>query len=105
MALKADSTAYQAYGKMIPQCVEAMLETPVFDYLSDLKPQTLVIYGTGDLLIPNKILHPNLRTEAVAKSAIAKIPQAELVLLPDCGHFVQWECAPATAQAIQSFLK
>ncbi|GAB5554815.1 MAG: hypothetical protein Sapg2KO_44060 [Saprospiraceae bacterium] len=104
MALKADSSAYAAYCNMIPKCVQGMLEAPVFGRLSELKPSTLVIYGEGDLLIPNKILHPQLTTQGLAEAAVAKIPNADLKLLPACGHFVQWECAEETASEIQTFI-
>lgn len=105
MALKADSIAYTAYCNMIPKCVQGMLEAPVFDRLSEVKPSTLVLYGEGDLLIPNKILHPQLTTQGVAEAAVAKIPKASLQLLPACGHFVQWECAEETSKAIINFIK
>lgn len=105
MVLKADSMAYAAYSHMIPKCVEGMLAAPVFDRLSAVKPTTLVLYGEGDLLIPNKILHPQLTTPGVAEIATGKMPEAQLKILPACGHFVQWECAEDTANTIQSFIQ
>lgn len=105
MALKADSAAYTAYCEMIPKCVQGMLEAPVFDRLSEVKPSTLILYGEGDLLIPNKILHPQLTTQGVAETALEKMRQASLKLLSACGHFVQWECAEDTSNAIHNFIK
>lgn len=104
MSLREDTAAYRAYCQMIPQCVQSMLEEPVFDRLSEIETRTQVIYGKGDLLIPNKILHPDLTVEKVAASGIEKLPNAQLELIENCGHFVQWECAEEVATIVRKFL-
>lgn len=95
---------YQAYCQMIPRCVQGMLNQPVFNQLDQIQHPTLVLYGLGDLLIPNKFLHPDLTTEQVARHGAERLPKATLQLLENCGHFVQWECADRVNESIQTFI-
>ncbi len=104
LRLRADTALYDAYCQMIPQCVLGMLREPVFDQLSDIRQPTLILYGRGDLLIPNTLLHGGLTTEEVAQSGHQQIPNSQLQMLEACGHFVQWECAAAVNTAIKSFV-
>lgn len=104
MALRADKEAYRRYCRMIPRCVMGMLDHPVYQRLPELSMPTLVVYGTEDGLIPNKIINPQLNTIAVAKKGTARIPDHQLHLLPRCGHFVQWECAAEAAAKIKAFV-
>lgn len=103
MELRADEEAYSHYCRMIPKCVMGMLDAPVFQRLAELQLPTLVIYGENDQLIPNKMLNPTLTTAKVAQKGAAKIPDSRLLLLPKCGHFVQWECAAAVAAEMRAF--
>lgn len=105
MTMKADSAAYNHYCNMIPQCVQGMLNGPVFDQLSQLQPNTLVLYGAEDALIPNTIMHPELTTLQVAQTGTDAIPNAQLTIIPEAGHFVQWEQAEAINQRILDFLR
>lgn len=95
---------YEAYCRMIPQCVQGMLAEPVYDRLPEIEQPTLILYGKGDLLIPNKILHQGLTTEQVAQSGHDRLPNSILQLLDACGHFIQWECAGAVNKAITHFI-
>ncbi len=99
------TSEYAAYCRMIPRCVNGMLEEPVFERLGDLRLPVLIIFGENDALIPNRILHPSLTTQQVAQLAQERIPDSELVLLPNCGHFVQWEGAAGVNEAIKRFLQ
>lgn len=96
---------FAAYCEMIPQCVMGMLEQPVFDRLSELKLPVLILFGKEDSLIPNKFLHPGLTTEAVAAMGIEKIPHAQLHMVSEAGHFVQWEKPTEVNQSISDFVK
>ena len=78
------------YHKMIEACIKSMVEDTVFNDLQKIQQPTLIIFGNKDALIPNKLIH-HTTTEALATSGAKKIPNASLVLIPDCGHFVQWE--------------
>ena len=98
-----ESADYPAYCAMIPKCVAGMLQQPVFDRLPELKIPVLVLYGENDGLIPNRFLHKGLTTRQVAESGQQRLPNSRLLLLPECGHFVQWEAAGAVNQAILDF--
>ncbi len=98
-----ETIEYDAYCEMIPQCVQGMLQEPVFEQLTGIKLPTLILYGANDLLIPNKLLHPAQTTAQVAESGHERIPNSALQLLDACGHFVQWECAARVNEAIRTF--
>ena len=78
------------YRKMVEACIKGMIEEPVVGKLNRIQIPTLVMFGKNDALIPNKLLH-HTTTEKMAAEAIKKMPEAHLVMIPDCGHFVQWE--------------
>jgi len=92
------------YRKMVEACINAMLDEPVYDKLDAIKLPVLVIYGSNDALIPNKMIH-HTTTEHLAKEAVKKFPDATLILLPDCGHFVMWEKATEVNKEIIGFLE
>ena len=98
------SPAYAGYCQMIPRCVLGMLAAPVWEQLPAIDLPVLVIFGAEDQLIPNRLLHPTLTTEAVARSGADRLNRAELVLVPEGGHFVQWECAAAVNKLIAEFV-
>lgn len=105
LEMRKDPAAYLAYCQMIPQCVQSMLKAPVYDQLNQLELPVLVIYGTEDALIPNRILHPDLSTPKVAEAATSLIPDARLHLLEEAGHFVQWEQAEQVNTLLHSFFQ
>ena len=80
------------YRKMVEACIKGMIEEPVYGKLNRIHLPVLVMFGKNDALIPNKLLH-HTTTEKMANDAIKKMPEAHLVMIPDCGHFVQWEKA------------
>ena len=83
--------------------VAAMLDHPVYDDLEKIKQPTLVLFGEEDNLIPNRFLHGGF-TRDVAAEGMAKLPNAELVMVADCGHFVQFEHPDQANRAILDFL-
>jgi pimeloyl-ACP methyl ester carboxylesterase len=89
---------------MIPQCVRAMLDEPVFDRLQEIKQPTLILFGTEDALIPNRILHPTQSTLQIGQLAQVSIPGSQLHFIPQAGHMLQWEQAAAVNDAIKAFL-
>ncbi|MBK9337069.1 MAG: alpha/beta fold hydrolase [Lewinellaceae bacterium] len=100
-----ETAEYDGWCHMIPKCVAAMLDEPVFGRLGEIALPTLVIFGENDALIPNPILHKTQNTLHIANLAQSGIPGSRLRLLPKAGHFVQWEQAAATNQAIREFLE
>jgi pimeloyl-ACP methyl ester carboxylesterase len=103
LKMREDSIEYDHYCRMIPKCVMGMLEQPVYDNLNQIPWPTLIFFGEQDLLIPNRLLHPGSTTRQVAERGQARIPGSQLVMLPNCGHFVPWECADQVADELRSF--
>lgn len=91
------------YRRMTRQCIAAMLEEPVYEYLPKVAQPTLIIFGGRDALIPNQLIHP-LSTEKLARHVQKRMQQAKLLMIPGGGHFVQWEFADAVNKAIADFL-
>lgn len=92
------------YRHMLDACIGSMLDDTVFDELQDLVQKVLVLFGEADALIPNRFLHP-VTTQQIATKALAIIPRGELVMIPLCGHFLQWEQADRVNTEIRQFLQ
>ena len=104
MALR-ETGDYDAYCAMIPKCVAGMLQAPVYEQLPTIKIPVLLLFGENDALIPNRFLHKNLTTQMVATDGQSRLPNCHLEMVPNCGHFVQWEGAAAVQAAILKFLR
>ncbi|MFN4299232.1 MAG: alpha/beta fold hydrolase [Thermaurantimonas sp.] len=94
---------FDGYCYIIPKSVQGMVNQPVFDLLDKLTQPTLIVFGESDNLIPNRFLNPG-RTRDVALAGYSKIPKATLVMVPKCGHFVQWEGADTFNSAVKKFI-
>ncbi|MBA3829733.1 MAG: alpha/beta hydrolase [Taibaiella sp.] len=92
----------QLYRKMVEGSITGMLNEPVFSSLGKINIPTLVIFGEKDALIPNTLLHPG-SPRKLATDTTKLIPGAKLKMVPDCGHFVQWEKAGEVNKYIQQF--
>lgn len=92
------------YRKMMKACIHGMLHEPVYNSLHLIKQPALIIFGERDALIPTRALHP-VTTRKIAEDGASKLANSELHLIPDCGHFVQWEKAKKVNDLIISFLK
>ena len=92
------------YRYMLNSCVNGMLTEVVAPFLSELQMPTVVIFGEKDGLIPNKFIHP-ISVKSFATKAVKAIPNAELYIIPQSGHFVQWEAAKEVNNIIQNHLK
>lgn len=91
------------YRKMVEACIMSMVNEPVFDKLPQILQPALVLFGEYDALIPNKLLH-HTTTKKIAETGVNRMPGAILKMIPDCGHFVQWEKAAIVNESIVSFL-
>lgn len=99
--MKSNSITH--YRRMIEACIDGMLNEEVFDKLKLIQQPTLVMYGERDALIPNRLIHP-VTTRHVAEDGAAQIPNGKLILIPDCGHFLQWEKADYVNKEIERFV-
>lgn len=84
--------------------IYSMLDEEIMDYLHELKMQVLIIFGEQDQMIPNRFLHPQLSTFQIAKMGHMRLENSQLRMIPDAGHFVQWEQADPVNQSIIDFL-
>jgi pimeloyl-ACP methyl ester carboxylesterase len=91
------------YKMMTDRCIHAMLEEPVFDRLKNIQQPVLAIFGEDDALIPNTLLHPT-STRQTAMAGIRQLKNGSLKMIPDCGHFVQWECAGVVNKIVNDWL-
>lgn len=103
MVLK-NSPSFDDYCEVIANCVQGMLQSPVFDQLDQIKVPTLVLFGTDDKLMPNRMLHPTLTTAEVADSGHSKIPNAQLHMIPESGHMLNWEGYKEASLYIENFI-
>ena len=85
------SPQYEYYCRMIPKCIAGMLDEPVYQFLPEITQPAIVFFGRQDQLIPNRLVHPLLSTEQVARKGVGRMPHGRLKLLDACGHFPQWE--------------
>jgi len=94
---------FRDYCYAVSLNVAAMLDHPVYDDLDRITQPVLVLFGENDNLIPNRYLHGG-HTGDVAARGVARLPDAQLVMLDDCGHFVQFERPEETNRAVAEFL-
>lgn len=70
------------------------MRTSYLDRLHELDMPVLLVHGEKDRLVPVEYAH----------QAHRRIPNSELIVLPDCGHWPQREYAPAFHRALFDFL-
>lgn len=92
------------YKLMTDRCIAAMLAEPVVEKLALITQPVLVIFGERDALIPNTLLHP-INTKQMATAGVRKLRHGTLHMIPDCGHFVQWECAAKVNSVIGEWMR
>ena len=95
---------FDEFAYTVVKCVNAMLDEPTYDKLSEVKTPTLIIYGRYDGLIPNPYLHPGFSSDVYEKGAKG-IKNSKLVQLDNAGHMIQIEKADEFNQAVLDFLK
>lgn len=94
---------FDGYCGAVSLNVGAMLDRPVYDDLQKIAQPVLVLFGENDNLIPNRFLHGG-HTRDVAEAGTARLPDAQLVMVPACGHFVQFEQPETANRAMLEFL-
>uniref|UniRef100_A0A832G8B7 Alpha/beta hydrolase n=1 Tax=Ignavibacterium album TaxID=591197 RepID=A0A832G8B7_9BACT len=94
---------FNNYCAVISNSITGMIEQQIFYELKNIRQKTLVIFGKNDALIPNKYLHQTT-TEEIAKKACQQIPDSQLILLNECGHFAQIEKSEEVNSLILDFI-
>lgn len=93
---------FDLYCYAVAQNVAAMVDEPVHDKLDKITQPALVIFGENDQLIPNPYLHGGF-TKDVAEIG-KEIPNSTVQVIPECGHFVQFEKTDKVNKAIVEFV-
>ena len=94
---------FNAYAYIVAESIKAMVDRPVFDYLNQIEQPTLIFFGEGDQLIPNRFLTGG-KTETIAKQGHAMLPHSTLYMVPKAGHFMQFEQADFFNEKVKAFL-
>ena len=67
------------------------------------------VFEAGKLDRPDRVVvadnDPGIDEAAMKKTFLAWHPNAELVLIPNCGHYPMQECPPYLATVIEKFLR
>ena len=95
---------FGAYARANSASVAGMVDQPVYDRLGSVQHPTLVLYGTGDKLIPNPYLNPQWDTGAIAQRAEEALPNAEVHLIDNAGHLLMIEQPEPFRERVRAFL-
>jgi pimeloyl-ACP methyl ester carboxylesterase len=94
---------FENYCYAVVQSVGGMVDEPVFDILKTVQQPVLILFGKNDNLIPNRFLNPG-RTTTIAKAGHGQLPNSQLIIVPECGHFMQFEKAEVFNEEVKGFL-
>lgn len=94
---------FEDYCYAVTRNVAGMIDEPVLEKLENINHKALILFGENDGLIPNPYLHGGF-TSDIAKFANEKLKNSELILVPSCGHMLQFEKFNEANLAISKFL-
>lgn len=95
---------FREYATANARAMAGMLDEPVRGRLEEIDVPTLILYGAGDNLIPNRYLHPNQTTAAVARAAQSRLPNATVHLVERAGHLLMIERPDVFHDTLRAFL-
>lgn len=99
-----EAKGFDNYCYTVVQSVKGMVDQPVYDFLPEIKQSTLILFAENDNLIPNPYLHGGC-TEDIGKIGVERIPGSKLVMVPNCGHFLQFEKPDVFNKEVKDFLR
>lgn len=97
--LISEPKRYALYAQSSSIMAISIISTALPEMITDFKTDCTIIYGKEDKLIPHHLVHPDMALRHVTDSATATLG-GELMVLPDCGHYVMWEQAELVNEAI-----
>lgn len=103
IAIKLDEEFFN-HCTVVSNSLFGLLNAPVFNQLKEIEIRTLILFGKEDLLIPNKSIHQT-STEEIAKIGASQIKDGKVILLEECGHFLQYEKPKEFNSYLISFCK
>jgi pimeloyl-ACP methyl ester carboxylesterase len=80
-----------------------MIDEPVLSELKNIKHKILILFGENDGLIPNPYLHGGF-TKDIAEYGHSELSNSKLVIVPKCGHMLQFEQAEIANKEIKEFM-
>lgn len=101
--IKSDEEFYN-HCTIVSNSLFGLLNEPVFNKLKQINIPTLIFFGKEDLLIPNKSIHQT-STEEIAYRGASQIRNSKVILLDECGHFIQYEKPDKFNAQLISFFK
>lgn len=99
-----EAKGFENYCYTVVRSVNGMVDQPVIDFLEKIDKPTLILFGENDNLIPNPYLNGG-RTIDVAMKGHNRIKNSKLVMIPECGHFLQFEKQDYFNTAVIDFIK
>lgn len=99
-----EAEQFDNYCYTIVKSVQGMVDQPVVHLLGKITQPTLIVFGENDNLIPNPYLNPGF-TKDIGEKGKKLIPQSKLLIIPECGHFLQFEKPDIFNNAVLDFLK
>ncbi len=100
----AQAKEFDSYAYAQVRTVEGLTQNNfVRESLNKVQAPTVIIYGSGDRLIPNMFLHGGF-TKTVMAVGQAGIPGSQLVELEGCGHTLQLDCTAEFNKTLFEFL-
>lgn len=94
---------FEDYCYAVTRNVTGMIDEPVLKDLQNIKHKTLILFGENDGLIPNVYLHGGYTTD-IANFGQSQISGSELVIIPECGHMLQFEKSEIANKEISKFI-
>ncbi|MDZ7765209.1 MAG: alpha/beta hydrolase [Melioribacteraceae bacterium] len=99
-----EAEKFDNYCYTVVQSVKGMVDQPVVHLLPKITQPTLIVFGENDNLIPNPYLNPGF-TADIGRKGNELIQNSELVIIPECGHFLQFEKPEVFNEAVRNFLR
>jgi pimeloyl-ACP methyl ester carboxylesterase len=94
----------KGYSSMIRKSIQAMLNENPSAGINAIMTKTLIIFGSDDALIPNKIIHPMTSVKGVLNFGTSQMTNSKGILVENAGHFVQFEKAEVCNAALKDFI-
>jgi pimeloyl-ACP methyl ester carboxylesterase len=99
------STDFDEYCYAVKQSILGVVDMPTYDMLEGVNQNVLLLYGQNDNYIPNPFFHASQRAVEIGEFGKQRLRHSKLQIIPQCGHFVQFEKPDMVNKAIADFIK
>lgn len=96
---------FSSYREVINNSINGMIAQTLSEKLNLIDKPVLIIFGENDYLIPNKLLHKQQTINTIVKESVNKLPNAAYLIIPECGHYIQFEKPATVNSAITDFIE